>query len=584
MKKIVTLLTVVLFCLGMSMTVFAAEVKEDEMVSAPSANGADVVNNYAIKDAATNLERDQIATAALVAVREQLAIPATATVDLIAAGDYKLYDKNGVLIPNGVVPTGNEKFYFGIPASENTTGYYHGAPIYVTHEYSPGKWEIIMGQIVQTANGWKMEVTMNDFSPVAFFKIMSDGDFIVVTKKGSSTPTTPGVDRSPGSVPDVDRSPDSVPGVDSISYTYGWTPEEDYFVTDNATQSARSKIKQAAEAALKEQIALPASADLKVVAAGDYRLYDKNYEEILTGIVPTGSRKFYFNIPDGNAAEYVENAPIYVTHEYAAGKWEIIQGKVVQVKDGRKCIEVYMKNFSPIAFFKIMSNGRIIGATYKDGSATPEKPTLAIAKPSESKIKVDTSKISISSIEDVCKKNKIDPSKIPAGEKFEVTSKVALPENKTKLQEKIKVEDGKQTVKMLQVYEIDMTLAGYPIGEGFGTMTVDLPVGTEYEGKSVQVYQLHNKDGEDKLILHPVKVVKNGVVTIDITQLSTFGVALASETTTQGGGQGTGQGPVANATGRSPKTGDLSNILMWVVLLILAGGVVSFTTIRRKHK
>ena len=115
-----------------------------------------------------------------------------------------------------------------------------------------------------------------------------------------------------------------------------------------------------------------------------------------------------------------------------------------------------------------------------------------------------------------------------------ITQEETSEENVGKLQEK--VETGYEP---LGSYEIRMLLhvdgeETSELKEGFGSVHLNLLVGTEYAGKSVIVYQLH--DGE--VIDHgSQKVGADGSVTIVVDRLSTFLVAAQSEESGNPGGE-----------------------------------------------
>lgn len=127
---------------------------------------------------------------------------------------------------------------------------------------------------------------------------------------------------------------------------------------------------------------------------------------------------------------------------------------------------------------------------------------------------------------------------------------------------------GKYGDRVIKVYEIVMNL--YEDGEhkatvtdNFGKLTLSLYAGKEYAGKKVVVYQLH---GTNEIIPYRnLTVDENGMVTITVSKLSTFAVALQN-------------------TNASPKTGDPANMAIWIVLAVLAMSAIPITAKRRQKR
>lgn len=122
--------------------------------------------------------------------------------------------------------------------------------------------------------------------------------------------------------------------------------------------------------------------------------------------------------------------------------------------------------------------------------------------------------------------------------------------------------------KLLKMYDISMWLhmegkEAIEIIEDFGSLTISLAAGKEYTGKLVTVYQLH-KDGEI-ITYKDLEVDENGMVTITVTKLSSFAVALQEKT----GGSNAGQNAITSA-----KTGDRFNTDLWTTLALVAGAAL----------
>ena len=63
----------------------------------------------------------------------------------------------------------------------------NGDTVYVLHQTADGTWEVLEGKAVVTkdAGGYtsvSVDVTMTGFSPVAFIKVMSNGEVVVLDR------------------------------------------------------------------------------------------------------------------------------------------------------------------------------------------------------------------------------------------------------------------------------------------------------------------------------------------------------------------------------------------------------------------
>lgn len=148
---------------------------------------------------------------------------------------------------------------------------------------------------------------------------------------------------------------------DSDIPTIGWGATEDgsYQVGSKPlTDKEKQDIADAAEKALKDQYNV-AGKDVVVIGVGDYQLFDENDKLIEDGKVPNGGAVFNFLLKEGKA-DYVKGATIYVAHQKADGSWEIIEGTLDKDMYGQWMVKVKMDSFSPVAFLKVMSNGKIV--------------------------------------------------------------------------------------------------------------------------------------------------------------------------------------------------------------------------------
>lgn len=189
-----------------------------------------------------------------------------------------------------------------------------------------------------------------------------------------------------------------------------------------------------------------------------------------------------------------------------------------------------------------------------------ESAAVAVStKINASEIKAQTSGINTRAI---CKAFNIDEN---ADVEVVVEQKDASPANQRRVMDYA----GKYGDRVIKVYEIVMNL--YEDGEhkatvtdNFGRLTLSLYAGKEHAGKTVTVYQLH---GTSEVIPYrDLTVDENGMVTITVSKLSTFAVALQN---TDGGA--------------SPKTGDTANMAVWIVLAVLAMSAIPIIA-RRKQK
>lgn len=124
--------------------------------------------------------------------------------------------------------------------------------------------------------------------------------------------------------------------------------------------------------------------------------------------------------------------------------------------------------------------------------------------------------------------------------------------------------------KILKIYDVVMNLYkdgryNTAITDNFGKLTLSFYAGKEYAGKTVVIYQLH---GTSEVIPYrDLTVDENGMVTITVSKLSTFAVALQNA-----------DGSAADANA-SPQTSDSANMTVWVALMMLTMTIIPIVTI-----
>lgn len=221
----------------------------------------------------------------------------------------------------------------------------------------------------------------------------------------------------------------------------------------------------------------------------------------------------------------------------------------------------------PYRNLTVDSNGMVTVTTTKLG-----KSVFAIAFQNElpvsntvkvntnvSEVKVDTSGINANAI---YKAFGIDTENTDS--EIIVEQKEADAKNKEYLTNYVK----KYGDKVLNVYDVVMNLYGDgeykgTVTDNFGNLTLSLYTGTEHKGKKAVVYQLH---GEDEVITYKDLIIdSNGMVTITVSKLSTFAVALQDSTVTADTSNAE-----SNTVNKAASTGDSANIALWFVLAIFA--------------
>lgn len=115
---------------------------------------------------------------------------------VLGAGDFETYDKNFEVydqdISDGAEMTftlgaGDSYYGYGTENWDDLKDIKDGDIIYVLHQKDDGTWEVLEGKAVVEWYGTgyttvSVKVTMTGFSPVAFIKVMSNGEVVVLDK------------------------------------------------------------------------------------------------------------------------------------------------------------------------------------------------------------------------------------------------------------------------------------------------------------------------------------------------------------------------------------------------------------------
>lgn len=153
-----------------------------------------------------------------------------------------------------------------------------------------------------------------------------------------------------------------------------------------------------------------------------------------------------------------------------------------------------------------------------------------------------------------------------------------------------------ESSKLYGVFNVDMTVNGNQIHDGFGTLALSFPVDAKYNGYSFRIVHLHN-DGTTTV---EQSVAKDGLVTIRVTDLSTFALEIGEKVPTsteqeqeqapktptalpsseRGDEQETGGKAVQLAA-----TGDSSLAFLALAMTAIAGGaaIISYRKISKKN-
>ena len=124
--------------------------------------------------------------------------------------------------------------------------------------------------------------------------------------------------------------------------------------------------------------------------------------------------------------------------------------------------------------------------------------------------------------------------------------------------------------RLAGVYSVSMLVNGSEVHDGFGSLTLTMPVDPMYNGRWVTVWHLHN----DGTITSERVVAEGGAVTFAVTDLSSFALEIgepagAGDSSQPGGASSSGGGQAAqagaSAEGALPQTGDPAAIMGMVV-------------------
>ena len=223
MKRAAALMASAVLCLSMSMSVFAASPDAGDL---PSGNNNQSSVQTPVTDEIRQLWSAGTGTDAdgnKITVRNQglttdveeilkddsqvkdiltdagYAVPDDASVVVLGAGDFTTDQEIvGEADMNFVLGSGSDQ-YGGSSNWDDLKDIKNGDTIYVLHQKHDGTWEVIEGKAVVRSfgSGYRevsVDVTMSGFSPVAFIKVMSNGEAVVLDKNEvpqASVNTTP---------------------------------------------------------------------------------------------------------------------------------------------------------------------------------------------------------------------------------------------------------------------------------------------------------------------------------------------------------------------------------------------------------
>lgn len=319
------------------------------------------------------------------------------------------------------------------------------------------------------------------------------------------------------------------------------------------------------------------------------------------------------NFPDEIFREYIKKK---VEATESDDKWVIDLSKLID-KDLLARVTVKKGTYNPTTGIWTLSDNTSTSLQYEFATGSFENmevnlnvvyvtekvdaPTNNVinVKVNESEVKTDTEEIDQ---EAIYKAFQIDPKTVKT--QILVEQKEPSADNKDYVTELVE----KSRNKLLKTYDVVMTLLADGkekglITENFGKLKLSLYAGKEYAGKTAIVYQLHG-DNKDVITYKNLKIDKEGMVTITVSKLSTFAVALQNTSSAQisGGNKDVTFKPVysdstakptdSNSTPEStgttnkqitsPKTGDYTNVLFWILLFVLTGVAIVFSNVKRR--
>lgn len=115
------------------------------------------------------------------------------------------------------------------------------------------------------------------------------------------------------------------------------------------------------------------------------------------------------------------------------------------------------------------------------------------------------------------------------------------------------------------VFEITLLVNGQEVHDGFGTLSISLPIDAAYNGHTIIVYHRH----QDGSITTTRAMAKDGCVTFSVTDLSWFAM--------EDGGIPAGRGGLA-------QTGDEVPVLLLIGIISVAGGVACFSLLNARSR
>lgn len=215
-KKAAAIMAAAVLCLSMSMTVFAASPDAGDIPSGDSqetteqekeisqiwgAVGKDkdgnkvTVRSEKVSEEVEKILKDEEAVKGIL---KDAGYDVTDKDDVVVlgAGDFQLVDGQGNPIEQDISDGAEMDFFLGYGNDEygyhsenwdDLKGIEDGDTLYVLHQKDDGTWEVIEGKAVVITNEFgdvdvRIKVTMTGFSPVAFIKVMSDGEVVVLDK------------------------------------------------------------------------------------------------------------------------------------------------------------------------------------------------------------------------------------------------------------------------------------------------------------------------------------------------------------------------------------------------------------------
>lgn len=115
------------------------------------------------------------------------------------------------------------------------------------------------------------------------------------------------------------------------------------------------------------------------------------------------------------------------------------------------------------------------------------------------------------------------------------------------------------------VFEVTLLVNGQEVHDGFGTLSISLPIDAAYNGHVIIVYHRH----QDGSITTTRVIAKDGYVTFGVTDLSWFAM--------EDGGLPAGQGGLA-------QTGDEVPMIALIGIISVAGGIACFSLLNARSR